>query len=77
AVAAELASTDGAHGFADAEYGQVPTLTDDAGGFGEGAEPQLAAGLVLLVAGLAGVGVGLAAGRPRTPSDVTAAIATT
>ena len=69
AAAAEPASTVGAHGFAAAEPAQAPTLTNDAGSFGAGAESQLAAGLVLLVGGLAGVVAGVAAVRPRTRSQ--------
>ena len=67
ATAAEQAS---ANGFADAAASSapVPTLTNDVGAVDDGTEPQLVAGLALIVAGMAGVGLGLAARRPRTPS---------
>lgn len=76
AAAAEPASTNGAHGFAGAEAAQAPTLTNDVGSLGGGPEPELAAGLVLLAGGLAGVIAGVAAARPRTRSQA-AQVATT
>ena len=76
AAAAEPASTSDAHGLAATEPAQVPTLTNDVGSLGGGAEPQLAAGLALLAGGLAGVIAGVAVVRPRSRSQA-AQLATT
>ena len=63
-------AADQANGFADAAASSapVPTLTNDVGAVDDGTEPQLVAGVALIVAGMAGVGLGLAARRPRTTS---------